>query len=130
MEGRVPYFTPERGTGQGDTSSPATWVVFFDIVLRALEMEDSDPFLTVDLAGGTTPVPDCSFVDDLMSLTSSLAGLQRKADMMAAVSCILGLTIARTKLRVFSMDWSLNAQQTRSMEPEVMLIHDMSGAHH
>ena len=43
-EGRVPYFTPEIGTGQGDTSSPATWVVFFDIVLRALEMEDSDPF--------------------------------------------------------------------------------------
>ena len=42
-EGRVPYFQPERGTGQGDTSSPATWVVFFDIVLRALEMEDSDP---------------------------------------------------------------------------------------
>ena len=86
----MPYFTPERGTGQGDTSSPATWVVFFDIVLRALEMEDSDPFLTVDLAGDTTPVPDCSFVDDLMSLTSSLTGLQRKADMMAAVSCILG----------------------------------------
>ena len=65
-----------------------------------------------------------------MSLTSSLAGLQRKADMMAAVSCILGLTIARTKLRVFSMDWSLNAQLTRSLEPEVILIHDMSGAHH
>ena len=35
-EGRVPYFTPKRGTGQGDTSSPATWVVFFDIVMRAL----------------------------------------------------------------------------------------------
>ena len=65
-------------------SSPATWVVCFDIVLRALEMEGTDPFLTVDLAGHSTPVPDCSFVDDLMSLTSSLAGLQRKADMMAA----------------------------------------------
>ena len=125
VAGRVPYFTPERGTGQGDTSSPVTWVVFFDIVLRALEMEDSDPFLTVDLAGHTTPVPDCSFVDDLMFLTSSLVGLQRKADMMAAVSCILGLTIARTKLRVFSMDWSLNAHQTRSLEAEVILIHAM-----
>ena len=50
--------------------------------------------------------------------------------MMAAVSCILGLTIARTKLRVFSMDWSLTAQQTRSIEPEVILIYDMRGAHH
>ena len=115
VEGRVPYFTPERGAGQGDTSSPATWVVFFDIVLRALGVEDTDPFLTVDLTGHSTPVPDCSFVDDLMSLTSSLAGLQKKADMMAAVSCILGLTIAKTKLRVFSMDWSLNARQARSL---------------
>ena len=50
--------------------------------------------------------------------------------MIAAVSCILGLTIARTKLRVFSMDWSLNAHQSRSLEPEVILIHDMKGEHH
>ena len=126
----IVYSKLERGTGQGDTSSPATWVVFFDIVLRALEMEDTAPFLTVDLSGRSTPVPDCSFMDDLMSLTSSLAGLQRKADMMVAVSCILGLTIARKKLRVFSMDWSLNAHQTRSLEPEVILIHDMKGEHH
>ena len=68
-EGKVPFFTPERGTGQGDTSSPATWVVFFDIVLRALELENSDPFLTTDLVGNSCPVPDCNFVDDLMSLT-------------------------------------------------------------
>ena len=69
VDGRVPYFQPERGTGQGDTSSPATWVEFFDIVLRALEMEVTDPFLTVDLTGHSTPFPDCSFVDDLVPLT-------------------------------------------------------------
>ena len=50
--------------------------------------------------------------------------------MIAAVSCILGLTIARTKLPVFSIDWLLNARQTRSLEPEVILIHDMRGYHH
>ena len=32
-----------------------------------------------DLAGHSTPVPDCSFVDDLMSLTSSLAGLFKES---------------------------------------------------
>ena len=100
----VPFFSLERGTGQGDTSSPATRVVFFDIVLWALELKSSDPFLTIDLSGHSCPAPDCSFVDDLMSLTSTLAGLQRKADMIVAVSCVLGLTIARSKLRVFSMD--------------------------
>ena len=43
---------------------------------------------------------------------------------------ILGLTIAKTKLRVFSMDWSLNARQTRSASPEEIVIHDMMGRHH
>ena len=116
----VGRFSPERGTDQGDTSSHALWVVFFDIVLRALELENSDPFFTIDLSGNSYPVPDCSFVDDLMSLTSILAGWQRKADMM-------GLTIARSKLRVFSMDWSLNARQNRNRAAETITIHDMMG---
>ena len=30
-------FNPERGTGQGDISSPHTWEAVFDILLRALE---------------------------------------------------------------------------------------------
>ena len=47
---KVPFIAPERGKSQGDTSSPATWVVFVDIVLRALELENSDPFLTIDLS--------------------------------------------------------------------------------
>ena len=49
---------------------------------------------------------------------------------MAAVSCMQGLTISKTKLRVFGMDWSLTARQTRSLVPEVILIHDMKGEHH
>ena len=105
-------------------------MVFFDIVLRALELEDSDPFLTIDLAGNSCPVPDFSFVDGLMSLTASLAGLQRKADMMTAISCVLGLTIARSKLRVFSMDWSLNRRQNKTRAAESIIIHDMVGGDH
>ena len=105
-------------------------MVFFDIVLRAWELENSDPFLTTDLVGNSCPVPNCSFVDDLMSLTASLAGLRRKADMMAAISCVLGLTIARSKLRVFSMDLSLNRRQNKSMPAESIIIHDMVGGDH
>ena len=31
----------ERGTPQGDVSSPHVWTAFFDIALRALAMTDS-----------------------------------------------------------------------------------------
>ena len=36
----VCYINPERGSGQGDVSSPQTWVAFFDIILRTLELEN------------------------------------------------------------------------------------------
>ena len=84
--GNVPFFSPERNS----------WL--------ALELEDSDPCLTVDLTGYSCRVPDCSFVDDLMSATSTLAGLKKKADMMAAISCIIRLRLSRAKLKVFCMD--------------------------
>ena len=50
--------------------------------------------------------------------------------MMAVVSCVLGLTIARSKLRVFSMDWSLNTLQARNRVAETIAIHDTEGGHH
>ena len=51
--GDAPFtFNPERGTGQGDISSPHTWVAVFDILLRALEVVSSDPFLLVSKGGG------------------------------------------------------------------------------
>ena len=79
-------FNPERGTGQGDISSPHTWVVVFDILLRALEEVSSDPFLLDSTSGGTYPVPEVGYADDLIALMSSLLGLQDKADMVLACS--------------------------------------------
>ena len=35
-------FTPARGTPQGDVSSPHNWVSFFDIALRALDLDQDD----------------------------------------------------------------------------------------
>ena len=50
--------------------------------------------------------------------------------MMAAVSCVLGLTTARSKLRVFIMDWSLNARQNRNRAAESIAIQDLKGGNH
>ena len=47
--------------------------------------------------------------------------------MIVAVSCVLELTIARPRLRVFRMDWSLNA---RNRAAETIAIHNTKGGHH
>ena len=73
------YFDPERNTGQGDISSPQTWIVFFDIILRALEQVDPDLFLLIDDKGGTRPAPDVSNADDLVSVAATHRRLQAKA---------------------------------------------------
>jgi len=51
-------FNPDRGTGQGDISSPHTWVAVFDILLRALELETTDPFVLHSVGGSPYAAPD------------------------------------------------------------------------
>ena len=38
QEGRLAAFMVERGTAQGDVTSPATWMCVFDILLTMLEL--------------------------------------------------------------------------------------------
>ena len=93
-------FVRERGTPQGDVSSPHAWTAFFDIALRALAM--TDPSLHFRMPSGrdtTSTVSDLGYVDDLVSLASSLEGLQHKADIMSAFALLFDITIFAPKLR-------------------------------
>ena len=90
-------FTRERGTPQGDVSSRTA---FFDIALRALA--DTDPathFRMPTTTSDSALVSDLDYADDLVSLSSSLDGLQHKADLMSAVALLFDLTISAPKLR-------------------------------
>ena len=80
-------FTRERGTPQGDVSSPHAWTAFFDIALRALDMTDpASHFHMPALYSQSVVVSDVGYADDLVSFSSSLAGLQFKADIMHSCS--------------------------------------------
>ena len=93
-------FVRERGTPQGDVSSPHAWTAFFDIALRALSLTDpSSHFQMATARDATTTVSDLGYADDLVSLSSSLAGLQLKADLMSAFALLFDLTISAPKLR-------------------------------
>ena len=122
-DGKACFFDPERGTGQGDISSPHTWVVFFVIILRALEQVDMDPFLLVEDKGSTRPAPDASYADDLVSLAATRRGLQAKADIVSFCATILGLIIAIQKLRIFSQDWTTQPGQRKQTPQETLTIH-------
>ena len=101
-------FVRERGTPQGDVSSPHAWTAFFDIALRALAMTDPALHFQMPTARDTTAtVSDLGYADNLVSLSSSLAGLQHKADLMSAFALLFDLTISawapprRTRLSPF-----------------------------
>jgi exonuclease III len=92
------------GTSQGDTPSPSNWTATFDIPLRALEQEQSHPFLVrTDIE--ILKSQDLAFADDVYSFTSRREGLQEKADIMSASAIILGVSFATQKLRTNAITW-------------------------
>ena len=93
-------FIRERGTPQGDVSSPHAWTAFFEIAQRALDMTDpSHHFSMPTSRTAHALVSDIGYANDLVSLSSSLAGLQHKADLMSAFALLFDLTISAPKLR-------------------------------
>ena len=98
-------------------------MVFFDIILRALEQVDTDPFLLIDDKGGTRPAPDASYVDNLVSLAATRQGLQAKAGIVSACALILGLKIAIHKLRIFSQDWTTQPGQRKKTLQETLTMY-------
>ena len=93
-------FIRERGTPQGDVSSPHAWTAFFDIALLASATTDpSFHFRMPTSRSDSALVSDIGYADDLVSLSSSLAGLQHKADLMSAFALLFDVAISAPKLR-------------------------------
>ena len=94
-------FHRERGTLQGDVSSPHNWVRFFDMAPRALHLDrqahTSPASGAVFLARGPDGIPfavgDMGYADDLVSTASTLSGLQRQADVFLALARCVDIEI-------------------------------------
>ena len=93
-------FTRKRGTPQGDVSSPNAWTAFFDIALGALAATDPSLYYRMLTSRSASAlVSDIGYADDLVSMSSSLDGLQHKADIMTAFALLFDLDISVPKLR-------------------------------
>ena len=86
-------FEAERGTPQGDVSSPHSWTALYDILLRALRLQQERTFKEHGYF---------SFIaDDLVSLGTSTYSIQQQADIVSAFSLIFGLDLASKKFRAY-----------------------------
>ena len=127
-------FAPTVGTGQGNIDSPLVWTAFMDIVLSALADAEGDQFYirTNDSQGdGLSVVRDIAYVDDLVSLSSRVQGLQIKADIVCACFIVFGMDSARIKFRAFQVEWgseytAIDADGVPSRAPvsrQCMVVH-------
>ena len=119
----IEYFQPQVGMGQGDVPSPLNWVAFFDILLSALRLIDSDFYIRsgdVELS----PIGEMAYADDLMSGAASLQGLQAKADIVSAFSIFMGLDLAiQKKLRVAALLWSPDMDRIGRPDSLSIVVH-------
>ena len=103
-------FVRTRGTPQGDVSSPHNWLSFFDIALRALDIDQQESggtspsaFRAAGRRGQLYPTGDISYADDLVSTAGSLPGLQRKADILSAFTVLFDMELSPGKLRLAAL---------------------------
>eukprot|EP01041_Mallomonas_annulata_P042181 gene42181-biopygen8940 len=104
----VEAFDAERGTGQGDVTSPLCWTALFDILLRMLDAADRDPFMCRGANGRLYRAGETAFVDDMESTTATNMAMQIKAEVVSAFCLIFELSISPAKLRRYFQDWSRN----------------------
>eukprot|EP01041_Mallomonas_annulata_P006771 gene6771-biopygen3259 len=101
-------FDAERGTGQGDVTSPLCWTALFDILLRMLDAVDRDPFMCRGANGRLYCAGETAFADDMESTTATNTAMQTKAEVVSAFCLIFELSISPAKLRRYFQDWSRN----------------------
>ena len=99
-------FVPICGTPQGDTISCLTWTVFENICLATLRQDTGRIKLYIRGPDGTIhEAADLCYADDLVTVSPTLAGMQRKVDIIGAVSQALHLRISIKKLRQLAVNF-------------------------
>ena len=98
-------FHPEQGTPQGGNEASLGYIGFSDILLRALTLTDTSDYLTLDIYDHLHHTQPNAYVDDLNSVSATLTGLQKKADIVSAFCSIFCIELNASKFRAFHINW-------------------------
>ena len=131
-------FHRDRGTSQGDVSSPHNWVSFFDIALHALLLDRQSPsspdsgslFTAPGPSGAPYTVGDIGYADDLVSTASTLEGLQRQADIVSAFALCFDMEISVSKLRLARFGGPPSDPVPAQTATEALIIHGAAWSPH
>ena len=100
------FFIPVQGIPQGDTISCLTLTVFENICLATLSKDPGRVKLYIRGSNGLIyEAADLCYADDLNTISPTLAGMQRKADIIGGLAEILHLRISVKKLRQIAVDF-------------------------
>jgi hypothetical protein len=100
-----------------------TWTVFENICLAALRTDPGRVKLYIRGANGLIyEAADLCYADDLNTVSPSLAGMQRKADIIGGIAEALHLRIAIKKLRQIAVDFG-----SQQLLPTDRVIHINDG---
>jgi hypothetical protein len=108
-------FSSQQGAGQGDKASPSIWIAVMDIILTALEIAAPGDFVLESSDGSQYIANDLSYADDLITLSSTSEAIQRKADVVSAMTMFLGLEVAVEKFRTCAL--------TKNPSPPPLIVH-------
>ena len=101
---RVAALCSEKGTPQGDVSSPMNWVAIFDILLRSLARARGGEFWVRGDEEGPYTAADQAYMDDLISSTGTHEALQTRADIVSAFCLIFGISLSEHKFRQLAIN--------------------------
>ena len=100
-EGTLAGFMAERGTAQGDVTSPATWMCIFDILLTMLDLAKLTHRFYIRHGSELSPVKPIAYADDLVAIMADVSGLQQVSRVVSGFCVICNLTILPAKLRTY-----------------------------
>jgi Reverse transcriptase (RNA-dependent DNA polymerase) len=102
----------ERGTAQGDVTSPATWMCIFDILLTMLDLAKLTHKFYIRHGSEVSPVKPIAYADDLVAVMADVQGLQQVSRVVSAYCVISNLTILPAKLRTFCHNFGTTEKDT------------------
>jgi hypothetical protein len=89
-----------KGIAQGDLDSCLRYIIFKDLTLISLKEDPKREKIYIRGAAGLIhEVIDLCYADDLVTFSGTIAGQQRKADIIGAITQIFNLQINVAKLR-------------------------------
>ena len=109
----------ERGTAQGDVTSPATRMCIFDILLTMLDLAKLTRKFYIRHGSELSPVKPIAYADDLVAIMADVSGLQQVSRVVSMFCVVCNLTILPAKL----LTYCHNFGEMESEEEQVLITH-------